>query len=336
MMQSAFLFGPRDLRFVEREPLALGPDDVRIGIACSGICGTDLHIYSGMAFGPHATEPRPFGHEFAGRVIEIGSNVSTLDVGDRVTAIPNSPCGKCALCRSGRAPVCQNRVTFRSGSWAASIVAPAQNVYRLPDAVSDRLGSLTEPLSCAVRAVDRSGLRSGDRVVVIGAGPIGLFALTVAKASGASSVIVSEPKEYRQALAKRLGADHVINPTEVDLAAAVRDLTDGIGADVVFEAVGLPKTIEQGIAVAAPGATLVVIGVTDASAQAAFSPQEMFFKELTIRGTKGPTFAVERAIRWLATLDLEPVITHTFPLLQATEAIDLGLTGNAGKILLQP
>ena len=335
-MQCAYLFGPRDLRFVDREPLLLGPTDVRVEIACSGICGTDLHVYIGMVFGSPISEPRPFGHEFAGRVTEVGHDVSTLAVGDRVTAIPNSPCGKCALCRSGRAPVCQNRVTFRSGAFAPSIVAPAQNVYRLPDNVSDRLGALTEPFACAVRAVDRSELRSGDRVCVIGGGPIGLFALAVAKASGASLAIVSEPRSYRRDMAKALGADLVVDPTETDLTEAVRDLTDGIGADVVFEAVGTPRTIESALSVAAPGSTVVIIGVTDVDAQAAFRPQDMFFRELTIRGTKGPTFAVERAIRWLATLDVGSVVTHTFPLLQATEAIELGLSGNAGKILLEP
>ena len=335
-MQCAYLFGPRDLRFVEREPLTLGPNDVRIEIVCSGICGTDLHVYSGMVFGSPSSEPRPFGHEFAGRVTEIGHAVDTLAVGDRVTAIPNSPCGKCALCRSGRAPVCQNRVTFRSGAFAPSIVAPAQNVYRLPANVSDRLAALTEPFACAVRAVDRSGLRSGDRVCVIGAGPIGLFAMAVAKASGASLAIVSEPRAYRRDMATAMGADLVIDPNETNLSEAIRDLTDGVGADVVFEAVGTPRTIESALSVAAPGATVVIIGVTDADAQAAFQPQDMFFRELTIRGTKGPTFAVERALRWLATLDVGSVITHTFPLLHVREAIELGLSGKAGKILLEP
>lgn len=335
-MQCAYLFGPRDLRFVEREPDVLRPDEVRVEVACTGICGTDLHVYSGMAFGTASSEPRPFGHEFAGRVIEVGSAVSTVRLGERVTAIPNTPCGTCRLCRSGRAPVCQNRVTLRGGAWAQSIVVPAQNVFSLPDRVSDRLGALTEPLACGVRAVDRSGLQSGDRVCVIGGGPIGLFVAVVAKASGASDVIVSEPSAYRRHLARKLGIDQVIDPGDVQVRQAVLARTDGIGADVVFEAVGSPQTIEQAISIAAPGATVVVVGVTDAIDRASFHPQEMFFKELTIRGTKGPTFAVERAIRWLATLDLDPVITHTFPLLAAAEAIEVGLSGNAGKIMLVP
>jgi 2-desacetyl-2-hydroxyethyl bacteriochlorophyllide A dehydrogenase len=335
-MQAVYLFGPKDLRLVEREPLALGPDDVRVAVASSGICGTDLHVYSGMVFGGPVSEPRPFGHEFAGRVTEVGSAVTTVRVGERVTAIPNTPCGKCSLCRSGRAPVCPQRVTLRSGAWAPSVVVPAQNVFSLPDAVSDRLGSLTEPLACAVRAIDRSELRSGDRVCILGGGPIGLLVLAVARASGARTVLVSEPRPYRRALAERLGADVVVDPTTEDLGAAVRDHTDGLGADVVFEAVGHPRTIEAAIAVAAPGATVVVVGVADAAAQASLTPQDLFFRELTIRGTKGPTFAVERAIRWLSRLDLSPLLTHEFPLTEVDAAMRLGLSGDAGKILLHP
>lgn len=335
-MQCAYLYGPRDLRLVEREPLALRPEDVRVEVACSGICGTDLHVYAGMSFGAASDEPRPFGHEFAGRVVEVGSEVTTVAVGDRVTAIPNTPCGKCSFCRSGRGYACQHRGGLRSGSWAPTVVIREQNVFRLPDSVADRLGALTEPLACAVRAVDRSELRSGDRVCVVGGGPIGLFVAAVAKASGASTVIVSEPRPYRRELARALGADAVVDPTREDLGARVRDLTDGLGADIVFEAVGHPKTIESAIAVAGPGATVVVVGVTDASARLGIPGQDLFHRELTIRGTRGPTFAVERAIRWLATLDFAPLITHSFPLARVQEAIDLGLSGDAGKIMLVP
>jgi len=173
-------------------------------------------------------------------------------------------------------------------------------------------------------------------VCVVGGGPIGLFVATVAKASGASFVLVSEPRAYRRELAQRMGVDRVVEPTAEDLGTAVRDATDGLGADVVFEAVGHPATIAQAIAVAAPGGTVVIVGVTDAAAQATFPAQEIFHRELTIRGTRGPTFAVERAIRWLATLDFAPIITHSFPLAQVTEAMELGLSGSAGKILLVP
>jgi 2-desacetyl-2-hydroxyethyl bacteriochlorophyllide A dehydrogenase len=335
-MKAAFLFGPRDVRIVDKEPLPLRPEDIRVEVAYSGICGTELHLYGGMVYGQASTEPQALGHEFSGRVIEVGSEVTTLRLGDRVTAIPGGPCYQCELCRIGKPSMCPNRVSLRSGAWAPTIALPARIAWRLPDNVSDRAAALTEPLACAIRAVDRSEMRVGDRVCVVGAGPIGLFVVAMAKAAGASTLIVSEPRAARRELARGLGADIVVDPTSEDLDAVVRDATRGMGAEVVFEAVGHPVTIEQAIAQAAPMGTVVVIGVADRDAMASFKPQELFFKELTIRGTKGVTYGIDRALRWLGTIDLEPVITHTLPLEQAREAVELALTGEAGKVYLTP
>jgi 2-desacetyl-2-hydroxyethyl bacteriochlorophyllide A dehydrogenase len=335
-MQSVYLYGPRDLRLIDQPPDRLEPTEVRIEVACSGICGTELHLYAGMIYGTPMAGPAPMGHEYAGRVVEVGAAVTGLAVGDHVTSIPGGPCGRCALCRGGRPSMCPNRVSGRRGSWAPELVVPAELVWRLPDDVSDRLGALTEPLACAVRAVDRAELRNGDRVLVIGAGPIGLLVQQVARAAGARTIIVSEPRAYRRAIAARLGADRVVDPAQEDVAGVVRELTDGLGADVVFEAVGLPATVEAAIDAAAPLGTVVIVGVADRDARASFNPQQVFFKELTIRGTKGVTHAVDRAIRWLPVLELEPIITHAFPLAEAPAAVELALAGDAGKVLLQP
>jgi L-iditol 2-dehydrogenase len=335
LMKVAYLYGPRDLRLVEREPDELRPHEVRIQVTYTGICGTDLHVYDGLVFGA-MTLPRPMGHEYAGRIVEVGAEVTGLQVGQRVTAMPSGACGRCVLCRTGRSAVCRQRYRSRTGSWAQEIVTPQELVYPLPDTVSDRAAALTEPLACAVRAVDRAELHTGDRVCIIGAGPIGLLVERVVLASGAQTVIVSEPSEYRRALAQRLGAHRVVDPRQEDLVGAVHELTDGLGADVVFEAVGLPATIEQAMAVAAPGGTVVIVGVADREARASFLPQELFWKELTIRASRESTYGAERAIRWLSRLDFEPIITHVFPLEQVTQAIALARSGAAGKILLQP
>jgi 2-desacetyl-2-hydroxyethyl bacteriochlorophyllide A dehydrogenase len=232
--------------------------------------------------------------------------------------------------------MCPNRVSLRSGSWAPEIVLPAQIAWRVPDDVSDRAAALTEPLACAIRAVDRSELRSGDRVGVVGGGPIGLLIAAVAKASGARTLIVAEPKPVRRELALKLGADLVVDPTAEDLPAIVDEATDGAGCEVVFEAVGHPKTIETAIDLASPGGMVLVAGVADREHVASFNPQQLFFKELTIRGTKGVTWGVDRALRWLGRLDLEPLITHTLPLEKAPEAVELALSGQAGKVYLRP
>lgn len=335
-MLAAYLYGPRDLRLVEREPLELRPEDIRVEVIYSGICGTELHLYGGMVFGTPATEPAALGHEFSGRVVEVGQAVTTLRVGDRVTAIPGGPCYQCELCRIGRPSMCPHRVSIRSGAWAPTLVLPARIAWRIPDDVSDRAGALTEPLACAVRAVDRSEMRNGDRVVVVGGGPIGLLIVAIAKASGAHTVVLSEPRAFRRQLGLRLGADLAVDPAADDLAAVVAEATRGFGADVVFEAVGHPRTVEQAIALAAPGGTVLIAGVADRDDAASFKPQELFFKELTIRGTKGVTWGVDRALRWLGRLDLEPLVTHTLPLAQAREAVELALHGDSGKVVLQP
>lgn len=335
-MQAAYLYGRHDLRLVEREPLALRAQDVRVEVAYSGICGTELHLYDGMVFGAPAEGPQALGHEFSGRVVEVGGEVETLAVGDRVTAIPGGPCYRCELCRIGRPSMCPNRVSIRSGAWAKTMVLPAQIAWRVPDDVTDRAASLTEPLACAVRAVERAELRSGDRVCVVGGGPIGLLVAAVAKASGAHTVVVSETRAFRRRLAESVGADRTVDPAAEELAEVVRAATRGMGADVVFEAVGHPRTIEQAIDVAAPGGTVVIVGVADRDAVASFKPQEIFFKELTIRGTKGVTYGVDRALRWLGRLDLERLITHELPLARAEEAVELALRGDSGKVVLRP
>jgi 2-desacetyl-2-hydroxyethyl bacteriochlorophyllide A dehydrogenase len=335
-MLAAYLYGPRDLRLIEQAPDHLEPDEVRIEVACSGICGTELHLYGGMIFGAPASRPQALGHEYAGRVIEVGSRVRGLAIGDRVTSIPGGPCHRCRLCRLGRLSMCPHRVTGRRGAWAPELVVPAEIVWQLPANVSDRLGALTEPLACAVRAVERAGLHNGDRVCIIGAGPIGLLIQVVAQASGAQTTIVSEPSAFRRGLAEQLGASRLVDPLAEEVVGVVHTLTDGLGADVVFEAVGHPATVEQAIAAAAPGGTVVIAGVADRDARATINPQEIFFKELTLRGTKGVVHGVDRALRWLQTLDLEPLITHTYPLTQAPVAVETALAGAAGKVLLIP
>jgi 2-desacetyl-2-hydroxyethyl bacteriochlorophyllide A dehydrogenase len=336
-MLAAYLYGPHDVRLVERVPLDLLPHEVRIEITHSGICGTDLHQSEGLVFGTRPTEPRALGHEYAGRIVEVGPAVTGLSVGQRATAMPSAACQRCVFCRSGRPSVCPNRSRARgNGAWAPQIVVPQELVYLLPDDVPDRLGALTEPLACAVRAIDRAHLRNGDRVAIIGAGPIGLLVGAVALASGAQTLIVSEPGAFRRELAVRLGAHHAVDPRQTDLAAAVREYTDGLGADVVFEAVGLPATIEQAITLAAPGGTVVIIGVADRTVQATFPPQELFWKELTICAAREATFGAERALRWLSRLDLAPIVTHTVPLAELPAALNLARSGESGKVMLQP
>ena len=335
-MKAAYHHGIRDLRVDEVNPEPVGADEVRIAVAYGAVCGSDLHVY---AHGRNVVDsrhgPLPAGHEFSGRVIETGSAVMAYRPGDRVTAIPGGPCNRCTLCRTGKQSMCRDRVSGRTGAWAESIVVPSEIVYRLPDDVSDRAGSITEPLACAIRAVDRSGLRTADRICVVGGGPLGLLILMMAKATGARTAVVSDPSPYRRALAERLGADLTVDPRSANLKEVLSELTEGYGPEVVFEVVGLQATIEQAIDLAAPGGTVVIAGVADQDALVQVSPAGVFYRELTIRGTKGITHGMDRALRWLGAMDVEPLLTHTFPLARAADAVELSLTGGCGKVLIQ-
>ncbi|MDQ6671845.1 MAG: zinc-binding dehydrogenase [Chloroflexota bacterium] len=333
---SAYLLGAGDVRFLEQPVRELGANDVRVAIVYTGICGTDLHLYQGMQFYSTPHGPRPLGHEASGRITEIGAGVGDFHVGDRVALIPGAPCRTCALCRNGRPSVCSARLGPRSGMWSRSVIAPAAIVYHLPDGISDQVGALAEPLACAVRAIDRTGLRSGDRVCILGGGPIGLMLLALARASGASATVVSEPRPFRRALAQQLGADHAVDPVTGDVAAVVSELSGGLGADVVFEAVGSPHTVEQALTLVAAGGSVMLVGVADPKERVSFSPAEMFAREITIRGSKESVDTGQRVFNWLGRLDLQPLITHTLPLAAVEKGLRVAAQGDSGKVLLKP
>jgi L-iditol 2-dehydrogenase len=253
-----------------------------------------------------------------------------------VALIPGAACRTCPQCRNGRPSVCSRRLGARGGMWSSFVVAASAVVYHLPDDVSDQTGALAEPLGCAVRAIDRANLRSGDRVCILGGGPIGLMLLALARASGASVVVVSEPRPFRRALARQLGADRAVDPTSENLVEAVREVSDGLGADVVFEAVGSPRTLEQALTVVASGGTIMLVGVADRPERASISPEELFAREITIRASKETADTGQRVINWLGRLDLAPLITHVLPLESVEEALRVAGHGDSGKVLLQP
>ncbi|MGN6189937.1 MAG: zinc-dependent alcohol dehydrogenase [Conexibacter sp.] len=324
-----------DVSVGEAEPLPLRADDVRIAIAYAGICGSDLHlIHAADAYGPLAPEQAGrFGHEYSGVVQEVGSEVGTVAVGDRVTCAPRWPCLHCAMCRRGDTTRCLDLRRPERGAWAEQIVVPERIVFRLPEDVELRTAALCEPLACALRGVDRVTTPSGHVALVIGGGPIGLLTAALAARTGAREVLLSEPHPTRRALARRLGA-HGLDPRDGDLAAAVAERTDGLGPDVVYESVGRAETVAEGIELAAPGGTVVVLGVAPPEAVAAVRPWRLFERELAVVAAWGLETTFRRALDWLSVLDLEPLVTHVLPLEEAGQAIDVAASGDCGKVML--
>jgi threonine dehydrogenase-like Zn-dependent dehydrogenase len=227
-----------------------------------GICGSELSGYLGQ--NSLRKPPLIMGHEFSATVAEIGAEVSGFAVGDRVTVNPMVPDSTCVLCRNGYENLCLHRTLIgahRPGAFADYVTAPAKAVYKLPDAIDDIGGTLVEPLACALRAIEHAHVSPGSRILVQGAGPIGLLVVRAAKAAGASTIAVTDVVEQRLAQAQAWGATDVFTPIGNDIPAAMKALTEGLGVDAAIDAVGLPVTRQTAINAVRPGGRVVFTGL---------------------------------------------------------------------------
>jgi threonine dehydrogenase-like Zn-dependent dehydrogenase len=312
-MRAAVFHGIGDLRIVSVPDPSPGPGEVLLRVAACGICGTDRHIMHGE----FATNPPVIiGHEFAGQVLAVGEGVLDLAPGDAVAIDPNIACGVCRPCRRGQVHMCRNLTAVGvnlDGGFAELAVVPRPQAYLLPAGVSLLAGAMVEPLSCCVHGIDLAGIRPGDTVAVIGGGMIGQLLAQLARLGGAAKLVLSDPVAPRRAMAQALGIE-VIDPREVD-PLAVGGLLEG-GADVVIEAVGSAATTRQAVAWAAPGGTVLWFGVTPPGITVPIEPNEVFQKELTIRGARINPFTHARAVALLASgqLRIEPLVTRTIGL----------------------
>jgi (R,R)-butanediol dehydrogenase / meso-butanediol dehydrogenase / diacetyl reductase len=250
-MRAARFYGQRDIRLEDVEmPAMKAPDDVLVEVAWCGICGTDLHEYLVgpivIPVTPHpltgVTLPQTLGHEFSARVIETGHDVEGVQVGDRVAIMPAIVCGRCHYCRRGLGHLCLKfactGLSAETGGLAQYAVLKEHQVSTLPEAMSDIEGAVVEPASVAAYGIDRAGVRGGDTVLITGAGPIGVLSALYANAVGASTVVIAEPNERRAASARQLDVGPVLDPTDDGFDDAIRELTGGLGVDVVAECSG--------------------------------------------------------------------------------------------------
>jgi 2-desacetyl-2-hydroxyethyl bacteriochlorophyllide A dehydrogenase len=326
---SAVWDGERKIDLVRREVPEPGPGELKVRVEASGLCGTDVHIASGEY--PLARPGVTIGHEFAGTVVEVGPGVAeSLEVGDRVVMDPNIPCHTCSQCHDGRPHLCENPQGLgvsRNGGLAELATVPASQAYRVPDGLPMEAAALTEPLSCALHAVDLAGLRPGGTALVLGAGPIGVLCADLLAAAGASRVVVSEPHPSRRDRVQDFGAE----PVEPEAVSAG-------SADVVLECVGRVETMEAAVEAARPGGTVVWVGVASPEAEVAVKPYEVFRRELTIRGTYVNPFTMQRSLALLDSgrVNWQAVVTHRFALDDFEEAWAAHREGAGLKISVQP
>lgn len=329
---------PMKVDFLTRAVPDPAPGEVLIHIRASAICGSDLHIFKGKH--PAVSLPVTIGHEMAGDVAAVGSGVSGISVGDRVTVEPCIVCGKCDACRHGNYGYCEHiSFTYRNGDGAMAdyITVQAPYVYKLPEALSYEAGALIEPLSVATHAVRRADVRLGETVLVIGSGAIGMLVAAVCRRAGAAQVIVADHSDARLAAARELGATHTVNSGLQDLEQAVADLTAGRGVDKSFECVGRESTFLQAMLTLRRGGLATVIGIFE-NPNITIPASRFVTHEIRVQGAQGYCWDFPVAISLTREIDLQRLVTHTFPLEELQKALEtcLDRSANSIKVILRP
>jgi threonine 3-dehydrogenase len=320
-----------------------GPTEVLIKVHYAGVCGTDLHIWEWDSWASKRLKPPVIvGHEFAGEITQLGAEAGgsgLLAVGDLVTAEGHIVCGHCVQCRLGAAHLCRRTQIIgvdRDGAFADYIVMPASNVMKL-DGIPTEIGSIMDPMGNAVHTVLEADV-PGSTVFVLGCGPIGCFAIGVARAAGASLVIASDLNPKRLELARTMGAHVTMNPKQEDVVSRVLELTGGDGVDLVCEMSGHPSGHAQAFASARMGGRVNMLGTPSRTTEVDFA-RDVIFKGLTLYGVTGRKMyktwhQMSRFLR-AGQIDPRPVITHRFPLERIAEAIQVIKDGEAGKVILE-
>jgi (R,R)-butanediol dehydrogenase/meso-butanediol dehydrogenase/diacetyl reductase len=295
-MKAARFHGRNDIRIDEIAEPAVGPAGVKIKIEWCGICGTDLHEYhDGPIFCPTPDEPNQMtgetspvvlGHEFVGEVVEVGADVTSVEVGEKVAVEPRLVCGECDACRAGFHNCCGYATTIGLGGGGGGlseyITVDQELVFAIGDLPSDT-AALLEPLAVAYHASGRSGVEPGDTAVVFGAGPIGLLITSMLKALGASSVVLVEPSTTRRERGVDAGADVLVDPVKQDVQSIVADLTGGAGVDVAFECSGVDVALQGCLAVIKARGTVVNVAIRSRPATIDLLP--LILKEAHLVGT---------------------------------------------------
>ena len=342
-MKAAMLYGIKDLRVEDVEVPEVAAGEVLVRVKAATTCGTDLKIFRRGYVEKVIRLPTIFGHEWAGEVVEVGEGLDWPKKGMRVRAGNSAPCLHCSMCQKGKYNLCENMI-WLWGAYAEYIKIPARmvlvNMQEIPQHVSYEEASMTEPLACVLHGAEEAGVRLGDTVIIIGAGPIGLLHLLTAKRKGAGKVISIDLVEERLSFARKLGADETINAGKENVVEKVRRLTGGYGADVVIEAIGLPVTWEQALRLVSKGGTVLEFGGCPPGKKVKVDTELLHYGEITVRGAFHATpVHFKRALNLIAsrTIDVRPLVTRKMTLEEIKEAFEiLATTKSEIKIAITP
>jgi D-arabinitol dehydrogenase (NADP+) len=324
-MKAGKIEAPGHARFGSADMPQVGVDDVLIQVHAAGICGTDIHILKGEYEAEYPLIP---GHEFSGVVAEVGRNVTRYNVGDRVTADPNIPCNRCPACQRNEPNQCHNLAAVgvtRDGAFAEFVAVPEGNVFHI-GSMSFAAAALVEPLACVAWGLERLRIPPGAGALIFGAGPMGCLVAQSLRYSGASKVIVVDKVPHRLALVAELGATETLLAAE-NLSKRLNTIEPG-GFDLVVDATGIPKVLEDAFQYLRPRGTLWVFGVTPRDSRISFPPYEVFRKDLTIIGSFAVNRTFQASIGMIegGVVQVEPLISHMLPIEDFAKGFELAQT----------
>lgn len=329
-MKAAVVYGKDDIRIEEYPTPKAGPGEIIVKIKVSGICATDVKTLLGQGLPKNL--PTILGHEVVGDVFELGEGVTGLEIGERVAVYPIAVCGECYFCKNDRHNLCLKEFGLGhglDGGFAEYVRIPQQiinagGIVKLPVDLSYEKAVLAEPLSCGIAALRANKVKPGDTVVIIGAGPMGLIHLKLSKWAGAT-VIVADVLKRRLVTATEMGADHCIDASENNVLDEVKKLTDGAGADVVITSLGIPKVIEESLALLRNGGTFNIFGGPPAGHLISIDPRWLHYSEIVITGSFASTpkdFSKALALIASGEVEVEDLISDKFSLDSILDAVE--------------
>jgi len=329
--------------FVELSMPQCGPGQVLIKVRAAALCGTDMHIFEWNAWAQSVGMELPLvmGHECCGDVVAVGEGVCGIKVGDKVAAETHVPCGQCYQCMNGERHICANLKMFgihMNGCFAQYAVIPAICAKTIPQEISYDIGAVMEPLGTAVRAASEMKV-AGANVMVLGCGPIGLFAVAAAVCMGAAKVFATDISPTRLEIAQTMGVTQALNPMMQDVTQILLDNTNGFGVDVVIEASGNVDALKGSFQYLRKGGRMALIGLPGRPIELDLV-RDIVFKEAKIVGIHGrkmfETWTQMENLLASGKLKVEPVITHMLPLSQWQQGVELAKTGQACKVIYHP
>lgn len=338
-MKASRFLGNKTFAVADLSTPHAGPGELVLRNQVCGVCGTDVHIYHGEPGSADVNPPVVLGHEYSGEVVEVGEGVTGFAVGDHVTVDPNIYCGHCAYCQNGKKQLCPSMEAIgvtRDGGFAQYSLIPASQAFKLEPTVPWEAAAMAEPLACCLHGIDLAGIQVGDKVCVVGGGAIGLLMVQLAKLSGASQIVLSEPNEKRRQVGLQLGANAAIDPTRPDAQEAFAQVLGG-GANVVVECVGNVPAVKSAFQFAGKGATVLLFSVPKVDATFDLPLFDVYKKELTIKGSFVNPDTHARAVALINSgkVDFGPIITHRFTLDQLPEAIAMQMSDASIKVVVE-